>query len=56
MSAENKFRSHAEAHQAGWFSRRHESDAEHRAEQERLRKELSQRRDREALQQAGRKR
>ena len=35
MSKENKFASHTEARRAGFFSRRHETNTEHLAEQAR---------------------
>ena len=34
MSISGRFRSHKDAVAAGWFSRRHETNAEHRATQD----------------------
>lgn len=50
MSIPSKFRSHKDAADAKWFSRRHETDAEHRAEQDRYRGERDERREREQRQ------
>ena len=50
MSIDTKFASAAEARRAGWFSRRHETNAAHRAEQEKRDKELADKKIREELQ------
>jgi hypothetical protein len=48
MSIPSRWPSHADAVKARWFSRRHETNAAHRAEQEKREARLDARREREA--------
>jgi len=51
MSTTPRFASHAEAKKAGWFSRRHETNKEHREAQDkyRIKRELRKERELAAL-------
>ncbi len=50
MSITTTYASHADARKAGWFSRRHETNAAHVREQERRRQELDAKAEREQMQ------
>lgn len=52
MSIPNTYASHADARKAGWFSRRHQTDAAHRSAQDEWRDERQEKASREQRQHA----